>query len=165
MNASYILVKPATVTQSDYTTDADYQKALTDADSAAKDKADAILSDWTTNTASYTDFAALVTAHSSDVSDSGSYTQIGKHDEDDAVTKWLFDSSRKEGDTTVITVSGTGSYVLRFTGLDKEYDLVLADTNKRSEQYTNWETEAVASYTVSTKWLMKLTKKISYLGG
>ena len=98
------------------------EQAKEDAKAAAKIKAEQILDDWKNGDATEDSFAELANTYSDD---SGSNTNGGLYE---AVKKgqmvtnfndWIFDASRKPGDTGIVE-SDYGCHIIYFVGDNKE---------------------------------------------
>ena len=164
VDARHILIKPDTISQDDYTTDEDYQAALTAADEAAKAKADEIYTQWKSGEMTEDSFAALADQYSGDTgsnTNGGLYENIYKGQMLTQFNDWVFDASRKTGDTDIVQTS-VGYHIIYYIGTDETYSDYLSDTAKRQDQYSAWKEEKLADYPISTNWLLNWgTKKAS----
>lgn len=156
MNARHILIKPEAVDKSDYVNDEKYQEAVEAADKAAKAKAEEVYAEWKSGEMTQDSFAALAGTYSGDAGSSGNgglYENIYKGQMVTEFENWVFDASRKAGDTGIIQTSH-GYHIMYFAGADMTYNDYLADEDKRTEEYDAWKTGKVADYPLSTTWLL-----------
>ena len=151
--------------------DEDSSSAISD-EAAAKLKAEGtaneILEAYNTDgDKTYDGFAeALAYAQADElISESGALTSVGRNDLPESVVAWLYDESRKEGDTGTVFDEDYGCFILYYTGTDGNYGMLMAESYMKSDAYSAWQEEALKGYTVDTQWEMALTKKISALGG
>ncbi|MGE4484115.1 MAG: peptidylprolyl isomerase [Oscillospiraceae bacterium] len=162
VDARHILIAPVTVNKDDYTTDEEYQAAVTAASDAAKEKADEVYTEWKNGDMTEESFAALADQYSGDTgsnNNGGLYEKIYKGQMLTEFNDWVFNSSRKAGDTGIIQTS-YGYHIIYFVGTDMTYNDYLADSAKREEQYSTWKEENLVDYPVSTNWFLNWgTKK------
>ena len=124
---------------------------------AAADEAQEVYDEWKAGDATEDSFAELANERSDDAgsnTNGGLYENVTKGAMVEPIDQWLFDESRKAGDTTVVSYDGdnyTGTHVLYFTGLsDQTYAQQQADQAMRSEDYNAWQEEALADYQAVT---------------
>ena len=133
VNVRHILVEPAAVSE-----DAeDYDAELAAAKDEALAEAENLLTAWEEGDATEESFAELADQNSDDTAEGGLYTQVHLGQMVEPFEEWIFDSSRKAGDTDIVE-SEFGYHVMYFVGTDAPYCDVLAENNLRSAAYTEW---------------------------
>lgn len=115
VNCRHILIKAETPTDDTSTTDVDEStgEPTADAMAAAKTKAEDILAEWKAGDATEDSFAKLAEKYSEDTgsnTNGGLYENVYEGQFISNFNDWIFDSSRKEGDTTVVENDQSGSY-------------------------------------------------------
>lgn len=126
-----------------------------DAMAEAKTRAEELLEQWKAGEATEASFGALADEES-DLKNTqgGLYEQLANSG--DEVSQWLFDASRKPGDTAVLRSSG-GYHVVYYVGQDEPYWKVQVEAAKRSADYTEAYNELSANYPLKEhgfgKWL------------
>lgn len=134
-----------------------------DALKAAETRANELLKEWKDGEATEESFAALANEYSEDT---GSNTNGGLYDN---VTKGTmvkeFDefcfADHEYGDTDVVYGSSSnyaGYHVMFYVGEGEQYSTYLADSTKRSEDYSAWAEAAAANYPVETKFALRFSK-------
>lgn len=98
----------------------------------AKKRAEDLLAQWKSGAATEDSFAELANQESDLKSDGGLAQRVTKTD--DAVGQWIFDSSRKPGDTAVVE-STAGYHVLYMVGEDQAYWEIQVEAAKRNADY------------------------------
>ena len=89
---------------------------------AAKEEAERIYKEWQDGEATEDSFAALAEEYSTDTgsaSDGGLYEAVTEGQMVEAFNDWIFDSSRKSGDTGIVE-TGYGYHIMYFVGQNKE---------------------------------------------
>ena len=99
---------------------------------AAKKRAEDLLAQWKSGAATEDSFAELANQESDLESDGGLAQQVTKTD--DALGEWIFDSSRKPGDTAVVE-STAGYHVLYMVGENQAYWEIQVEAAKRNADY------------------------------
>lgn len=146
VNVRHILVKAAAGDDGTYSDEAK---------KAAKDKAEELLKEWKDGVATEESFAELANANSEDTgsnTNGGLYENVGKGSMVEEFNDWIFDESRKPGDTGIVfneSSSYCGYHVMYFSGVGDNYRDVLAENALRSEDFTAWETGMLEKYTAS----------------
>jgi len=126
----------------------------TEAMQAAKAKAEEILAEWQADPTEE-NFATLANEYSEDSgsnTNGGLYEDIYRNYMVDSIDEFLFDSGAQPGDTTVVlgtNGSYTGYHVVYFAGIGQLYADYLAETQMRSDDYTEYVTALTEPYTVS----------------
>jgi len=130
---------------------------------AAQSAANDLLEQWKEDPTEE-NFAEMANEHSAD---GGSNTVGGLYEDVvygkmvPAIEEWLFDSSRKPGDTDVVYVTSSnysGAHVLYYVGEGEQYNITLADNLQKQEDYDNWMNEREADYEVKTKFAFRFAK-------
>ena len=133
VNVRHILVEPAAVSE-----DAeDYESELAAAMNEALTEAENLLTAWEDGDATEESFAELADQNSDDAAEGGLYTQVHLGQMVEPFEEWIFDSSRKTGDTDIVE-SEFGYHVMYFVGTDAPYCDVLAENNLRAAAYDEW---------------------------
>ena len=154
-----LLVAPETVDADDYITDQytdgsqnpDYQTAVTQADSDAEQKANLLYQQWQSEGGTEDQLVALMSGNSADTTTGGLYEDIYKGEMVSAVNDWLFDPSRKAGDSGIVK-SDDGYHILYFVSTeDQTYHDYLAQQGKSNADYNDWES-ALSVPTIQTHW-------------
>ena len=105
----------------------------TEAMEAAKTKAEGILDEWKAGAATEDSFAALADQYSELDLEGGLQEEVSN--DSDAVGEWLFDGTRKAGDTAVIA-SDEGYHVIYYIGEGREYWKIQVEALKRNADYS-----------------------------
>ena len=93
--------------------------------------ANAIYEEWKNGDKSEDSFATLADKYTADKTvEGGLYEKVGKTTmQDEALVDWIFDASRKAGDTTVIEVEENLTYILYYVGQnDPEWKNSISNT-------------------------------------
>ncbi len=141
VNVRHILVKVGTSGDDSTSTDADWEEC--------KSKIEEIQKEWEETDQTEDDFATLATEKSEDTgsaSNGGLYENVYKGQMVTEFNDWCFDADRKVGDTGIVKTS-YGYHLMYFSGTGDLYWKSLADTAKRSADYTDWYDDYSASYT------------------
>ena len=119
---------------------------------AAKQKAEELLSQWKQGEATEDSFAALVhdnTDDSGSQENGGLYENVYPGQMVSAFNNWCFDDSRKPGDTGIVETS-YGYHVMYFVGQSAEtYREYLIRTDLQNEAYTSWYNALVDNVTLT----------------
>lgn len=161
VNGYYIYIANETVNKDNYETDEEYNTAVSDAAAFSKQEAEAILADYEAGT--YETMDALVETYTYEITEHNELNQIGKHDVNGTLSSWYFDSSRKDGDSEVVTTA-EGTYVLFFYGEDENAGDLLADNSLRNADYSAWEAAQAEGYEATTGWTIRFARKITAMG-
>lgn len=134
---------------------------------ACKEAIDEIEALWSESEMTEDAFAALATEHTQDTGSSstgGLYEDICKGQMVAEFEDWCFDENRQIGDTGIVRTD-YGYHLMYFSGTGDEYWKTLADSGKRSADYTAWYTEYSAAYEADVKGLgqMFCTKELAAL--
>lgn len=163
VNARLIHIAPETVSESDYADDAEgYQKALDDAHKEAVASAKESYNKWVGDGATREGFIELANAQSEVIGDDGLIENIDKYKYLNEISnwsefsEWLYDSSRKQGDHTLIEIS-SGAYLLYFEGVGEQYSDYLANQKKADEDYKAWH-EELPEADVAKTWVFALAE-------
>lgn len=147
VNVRHILIKPEV---SDGASEAtDEQKA------AAKSKAEEIYQTWKDGDATESSFADLAKQYSEDTGSStngGLYENVYKGQMVTAFNDWIFDSSRKAGDTGIVE-STYGYHVMYFSGFSRPYWKIQVENAMRTADYNSWHDEMIKGYDITTSAL------------
>ena len=144
VNVRHILVKVDTSNlDSEAENYEELRKVLIDA--AASD-AQSILTEWKSGAATAETFAELAGKYSADTgsnANGGLYTDVPKGQMVDEFDAWIYDESRKVGDTDIIFVDMdgyyTGYHVMYFDGWgDTPYWKMEVEDTMRNEDYNKW---------------------------
>ena len=131
---------------------------------AAQSKANALLADWKAGEATEETFAELANKNSEDTGSNqngGLYEGVIYGKMVPEIENWLFDSARQPGDTEVVYVSNakySGAHILYYVGEGEQYNLSLADSLKKQDDYDSWMNERAANYEVDTKFAFRFAK-------
>ena len=122
-----------------------YEADLQAAKDAAKAKAEDALAQWKSGDATEDSFAAMANELSEDGgsnTNGGLYTKVLKGDMVTEFNDWLFDESRKPGDTGIVFNDGsyTGYHVMYFVGDDVPCWQVQVEKQLRSSDTDTWQT-------------------------
>lgn len=140
VNVRHILVQVGASGDSGESTDSDWATCL--------ESIEAIQAEWEASDMTEETFAAMADEHSEDtgsVGNGGLYEGVYKGQMVAAFEDWCFDEARVVGDTGLVKTT-YGYHLMYFSGNGGEYWKTLADTNLRSEDYSNWYTEYSAAY-------------------
>lgn len=156
VNVRHILFKAEADSSGNYTDEA---KA------AAKEKADAELKKWKDGDATEDSFAALAKADTEDTGskeNGGLYENVYKGQMVTTFNDWIFDASRKTGDTDVVYGEASDSYagyhVMYYAGKGEPYRYKLAEDAKRDADYTAWKDALLKNYELTETWTAKFVK-------
>lgn len=121
----------------------------------AKKEAEELLEQWKGGAADEDSFAALADEESDLKNGNGGlYEQLANSG--DEVSTWLFEASRKYGDTAIVQSSG-GYHIVFYVGQDEPYWKVQVEASKRSEDYNQAYKELSEQYPLTEygfgKWL------------
>lgn len=147
------------------TAEADTDGVYTDeALAAALEELEAIYEEWQSGDATEDSFAELANEYSDDGGSNttgGLYENIYKNQMVSEFNAWTFDPVRKAGNTGIVYGSSSsyaGYHLIYYVGEGELYSTGIADSAKRSEDYSSWHDANVAYYTVSEKFAMRFTK-------
>ena len=164
VNAQMILCTPETINADDYaedeTTEA-YDAAVEAADVAAEELANDLYAaleasdDAQAEIVEQYEFYTGTTQIDDDYS--GLFEQVYREQLDDAVSEWLFDEARQEGDYTVVYSEDTGYYLVYFVSTDEMYSTILADTDMREDDLQAWK-DALEVFEAKVTWVMTLAQ-------
>lgn len=156
VNVRHILFKAEADSSGNYTDEA---KA------AAKEKADAELKKWKDGDATEDSFAALAKADTGDAGskeNGGLYENVYKGQMVTTFNDWIFDESRKTGDTGVVYGEASDSYagyhVMYYVGKGELYRYKLSEDAKRDADYTAWKDALLKNYELTDGFTAKLVK-------
>ena len=130
----------------------------------AKSAIDEVYATWQAGDKTEDSFAELANENSDDTgsnTNGGLYEDIYKNEMVESFNDWIFDSSRKAGDTTVIeeTYDETGSYagyhIIYFSSYGKPYNEVLAENDLQSEALEEFEDDLMGDVEPKTKFSIK----------
>lgn len=134
-----------------------------DAALAAQVEANNLLEQWKEDPTE-DNFAKLANENSDD---SGSNTTGGIYEDViygrmvPEIEEWLFDESRKPGDTEVVYVSSSnysGAHVLYYVGEGEQYNVSIAENLQTQEDYDNWMAEREVNYEIKKKFAFRFAK-------
>ncbi len=136
VNVRHILYMPDGATSETITTDTFDEAAWESANQKAKD----LLAQWKKGEATEESFGELAKEHSMDgsASDGGLYEGVAEGDMVEAFNDWIFDETRKHGDTDIVKTE-YGYHIMFFVGTEDEW-IVECRNGVRSEKYSAWET-------------------------
>ena len=132
---------------------------------AAKAKVEEIEAEWLAGEQTAEAFAALAETYSEDAgsnTNGGLYETIGKGDMVSEIDAFLFTEGRKTGDTAIVhgnNGSYDGYHLVFFAGEGESYHLALAENAMLNEDYTAWEENVLAQYTVTESFGARLIGK------
>lgn len=138
-----------------------YESDLEALKAAAKTEADEILNKWNSGAKTEESFAALADELTDDGGSKGKgglYTEIAKGDMVTEFNDWIFDETRKVGDTEVIYAEGTGYHVMYFVGENAPYWQIQVEDTLRSNAYNEWYDGLIADVTVELGSGIKFVK-------
>ncbi len=154
VNVRHILAQVAKSGENETSTDADWE--------ACEETINGILAEWEASDMTEDTFASLAEEHSEDpgsASNGGLYEDVYKGQMVTEFNDWCFDPSRAVGDYGVVKTD-YGYHLIYFSGFGDEYWKGLADSSKRSADYSAWYEEASAPYAGKTSWFgMLFTNK------
>ncbi|MDD5937554.1 MAG: peptidylprolyl isomerase [Clostridiales bacterium] len=144
----HILIKAELADEDDPNTeDVDESKVPTqEALDAAKAKAESILEEWKSGDATAESFGALAEEYSEDPGSNtkgGEYTYVYQGQMFDDFDQWIFDPSRKSGDTGLVENTQDGQqgwHIIYFENTDGPYWKYLAITAKQQADRNEWLT-------------------------
>lgn len=156
VNVRHILFKAAADSNGKYTDEA---KA------AAKEKAEAELEKWKDGNATEDSFAELAKADTEDAGskeNGGLYENVYKGQMVADFNDWIFDTSRKPGDTGIVYGEASDSYagyhVMYYVGQGELYRYKLAEDAKRDADFTAWKDALLKNDALTEGWTAKLVK-------
>lgn len=147
-NVRHILIEfqGGTTDESGVTVYSDEEKA------AAKEQAQALLDEWMAGEATEDSFATLANQNTQDpgsVSTGGLYEDIYPGQMVTAFNDWVFDESRKSGDTGLVE-SNYGYHVMYYVGESgTTYRDYMISNTLRNEDLTKWSEEQIAATVVT----------------
>ena len=124
---------------------------------AAKAKADEALQNWKAGEATEDSFAAMANELSEDPGSNtkgGLYEEVYEGQMVQTFNDWIFDESRKAGDTDVVETS-YGYHVMYFVGENVPYWQLVADQALRHEAQDKWLEDMVADAVITQNSGMK----------
>ncbi len=154
VNVRHILIKPETVIKADYKDEEEFKAAQEKADEKAKAEAEEIYTQWKDGEASEASFGKLADEYSDDAPAGGLYENVAKGRMVEEFNDWIYDSSRKPGDTEIIHTD-YGYHIMYFVDKGMKYSNYLADTDKKAEAYDKWVEENVGAFKAEEKWPLK----------
>ena len=163
-NVRTILINPETVNRDNYAEDEDdsaYDTAVAAAKEDARSKAEEILEKFNEDPTEET-FAQLAIEYSdgTNASDGGLTNNVNKNKDTlpGEVSDWLFDESRKPGDTGLIWAENTSGYYLAYyIGEDMPYNMYLADKQLKTDALNAWEEHLTEGIAAKRTWMYALT--------
>ena len=162
VNMRSVAIVPDTVNASDYENEENddaYNAAVEEAKNNAKKKAEDLYQEWKDNGGGEDEFAQMAIDNSGDsqASEGGLWENVYDGQYSSAINSWLYDKSRKEGDTTVIYSEDAGAYfILYFKGYGELYAEYLAETDLRNTDINAWDEALTADLTASKTWMYSL---------
>lgn len=144
--------------------EADAEDTYTDeAKDAALEEAEKILAEWKDGDATEDSFAVLANTYSEDGgsnTNGGYYDNFAKGSMVASFDEWVYDSSRKSGDTGIVYNEGSyvGYHIIYFVGYGDTYRNYLSDADLRSEDYEEWGLEQMESFEAAKGWAAFLVK-------
>lgn len=158
MGARHILIMPEEVEEDDDMTDDEITELEDAALEEAFAEAEDVYTQWQEGDADEDSFAALAKEYTEDTAstaDGGLYEKIYPGEMQDEFNDWVFDSSRKYGDTEIIQTS-YGYHIMFFVGdAGQSYRQYLAEQSMLEDDYTAWEEEITESVSVKTKFFIR----------
>ena len=158
VNVRHILfmVDNSTLDKESETYEADLQKLKDE----AKAKAEDALKKWKEGDATEESFAALANELSEDGgsnTNGGLYEQVPQGQMVPEFNDWIFDSSRKIGDTGIVFNEGNyiGYHVMYFVGEDAPYWQVQVRNTLQSKDFSDWKTALLTDVETSEESGMK----------
>ena len=120
----------------------------------AKAKAEEILEQWKAGAATEESFAELAKEYSEDgnASEGGLYENVNEGSMVDTFNDWIFDPSRKSGDTGIVETE-YGYHVMYYVSDSDPYWQVQVENAMRTEDYNTFYEGVADHYKVKTKWL------------
>lgn len=146
VDVRHILVQFATTTDEEGNT----QDPTDEAKATAKTTAGEIFNSWKNGEMTEESFAALATEKSDDggsASNGGLYEQVYKGQMVDAFNNWIFDESRKAGDTGIVETS-YGYHIMYYVGQNIPYWQVQVSNTISSNGYNEFVTSITDALTV-----------------
>ena len=137
------------------------EQAKEDAKAAAKIKAEQILDDWKNGDATEDSFAELAKTYSDDTgsnTNGGLYEAVKKGQMVTNFNDWIFDASRKPGDTGIVE-SDYGYHIIYFVGDNKEEWYV----NIKDTITSNKLNDYMSDLTADIPWLLLNSLLLSVL--
>ncbi len=154
VNVRHILIKPEEVVKADYEDEEAYKAAQEEALDKAKTEAEELYSQWKNGDASEASFGKLADEHSDDAPAGGLYENVAKGQMVEEFNNWIYDSSRKPGDTEIVKTS-FGYHIMYFVDKGMKFSNYLADTDMKAEAYNKWVETNVSAITTEKKWPLK----------
>lgn len=136
----------------------DDEGAFTDeAKEEALEKAETILAQWKDGGATEESFAEAANLNSEDTGSNttgGFYENFPKGAMVESFNDWVYDSSRKTGDTGIVFNEGSyvGYHIIYFVGYGDTYRNYLADTALRTASYEEWTETQMALFEATSAW-------------
>ena len=134
-----------------------------DAALAAQTDAKNLLDEWKADPTE-DNFAQLANKNSADGgsnTNGGLYENVVVGQMVPEIDSWLFDESRKPGDTEVVYVSASnysGAHVLYYVGEGEQYNLTIAENLQLQDDYDNWLAENDSNYQIDKKFAFRFAK-------
>ena len=131
----------------------------------AEDKIKEIEAEWLSGEKTEDAFAALAEKYSEDAGSNlngGLYEHIGKGTMVSDIDSFLFDASRKAGDTAILHGNNgyyDGYHLVYFVGEEGPYYLTLADNALVNEAYSQWNTALMEGVTADTTFCARFIGK------
>lgn len=147
VNVRHILVKVETSGEDGTSTDEDWD--------TCKEAIEEIENLWIDSDQTEDAFAQLAEEYSEDTgssSNGGLYEDVYKGQMVSEFEDWCFDEGRQIGDTGIIKTS-YGYHLMYYSGTCEPYWEMLADSDKRTDDYNAWYEELSGTYTADTKFL------------
>lgn len=139
----------------------DYETKLAALKDEQKAKADKILQEWKDAGATEEAFAELAEKYSDDGgsnTNGGLYTQVSKGRMVPEFNDWIFDESRKAGDSDILFVESSnysGYHVMYFSGYDAPFWKLQVKGAMSQEDFTKWHDELIKDITATENSGMK----------
>ena len=153
-----ILIQRAALNEDDYAENEEYQAAFEDAETEAKERAEAALELFTAAGATEQALIDLMAEHSDDPTEGGQYTKIYKGMMVPEIDSWLFDPGRQVGDFELVRTESYGYHLVYFSGLGEQYNDFVSDSRMRTADFTVW-TESLEKPSAVTRWAFSLTQQ------
>ena len=146
-----ILMSRAVINPEDYPLgiiDPDYLEALELAEQELHERAESVNSLFLAGGSTEETLIGLMPEHSDDTTPGGEYSNITKYPYQSSfisamkvvpeIEDWLFDESRKAGDSGLIYTEAYGYHLLYFTGFGKPFFELMADDRLRTRDHGEW---------------------------
>ena len=124
----------------------DYDEQLESLTGAMEAKAQQVLQEWKDAGATVEAFTELAAKYSEDPGskdNGGLYTQVYQGRMVTEFNDWIFDESRKEGDSGIIYSASTGFHVMYFDGYDELYWKLQVKNAMSGRDYSQWAADLV----------------------